>query len=145
MSRSALWTRSSTARVLCKANHEQERGEHERPVCNAICWLQYQAIAAKVNRVGRMSRHLFQQSLQLLWPTFQYYMAPTLLFCSPAWRPYLRKDNCLTSTETFTRSIWMGWKNWHTFNRLTKLNALTVDSRMMYADMALIYKSLHGI
>ena len=29
-------------------------------------------------------------------------------------------------------------------DQLKKLNALTVDSRMTYADMVFVYKSLHG-
>ena len=57
---------------------------------------QCQAITAKANKVVGMMRHSFpQKSPKLLQPAFQYYVAPTLLYCSPAWRPYLHEDNKL--------------------------------------------------
>ena len=95
---------------------------------------QCQTIAAKANRVAGMIRHSFKQKfLQLLWPAFQYYVAPTLLYCSPAWRPYLCKDIKLLERiqKRYTKRM-NGLEELAHNNRLKKLIALTVDSRMTY-------------
>ena len=100
----------------------------------------------KANRVAGMLGYLFQQKFpQLLWPAFQYYAAPTLLYCSPTWRSYLRKDSKLLERvqRCYTKRM-NGLEELAYNNRLKKLNALTVDSRITYADVVFVYKSLHG-
>ena len=107
---------------------------------------QCRAIAAKANKVAGMIRQSFQQkSPQLLWPAFQYYVAPALLYCSPAWRSYLRKG--IKLLERFQRRYTKrmnGLKELAYNDRLKKLNALTVDNRMTYAGVIFVYKSLNG-
>ena len=77
--------------------------------------------------------------------SFSVLRAPTLLYCSPAWRPYLRKDfKLLEWVQRRYAKRMNGLEELACNYRLKKLNALTVDSRMTYADMVFVCKSLHG-
>lgn len=107
----------------------------------------YQAVAAKANRMAGIIRHSFQLKCpQLLWPAFQQYVAPTLMYNSPAWRPYLRKDIALIERvqRRYTKCI-RGLVDLSYDDRLKQLNAMSVENKMACADLILAYKAIHGL
>ena len=68
----------------------------------------YQRIASKAARVSDAVRRIFRsRTRELLWPAFQVYILPVLMYCSPAWNPPLRKDrNVLEAVQRrYTKCI----------------------------------------
>ena len=54
---------------------------------------QCRAVAAKAMKTASVIRHVFNRGArELLWPAFQYYVLPTLMYCTPVWSPYLQAD-----------------------------------------------------
>ena len=101
-------------------------------------------VATKASRMAGQIRHSFHlNSPQLLWPAFQLYVAPTLMYNSPAWRPYLRKDVALIERvqRRYTKGI-RGLSELSYKERLKKLDAQSIECRMTYADMVLAYKAI---
>ena len=67
------------------------------------------------------------------------------MYCSPAWRPYLRQDIDLLRKiqRRFTKRLYaLSDKTY--YERLHQLDAFSLHNRMSYADMIFIFKSLHG-
>ena len=106
-----------------------------------------QEIISKATRVCGMIRRVFHSGHQkLLWPTFTYYVLPTLTYCSPVWCPSLQRD--ITAVENvqrrFSKKI-RGLGNLSYAERLHELGALSLSARRMFTDMVTTYKYIHGL
>ena len=106
-----------------------------------------QAVAAKASRLAGAIRRSFQlKSPQLLWPAFQAYVAPVLMYGSPAWSPCLRRDSDIV--ERVQRKFLKSIPELHDLpysERLSHVNALSLQNRRLYADLVLAYRALHGM
>ena len=94
-----------------------------------------------------MIRHIFPSGHQnLLWPAFQIYVLPILLYCSPLWSPFLKRDIDAVEVvqRAFTKRIY-GCKNLPYNDRLHELGALTLSNRRKLTDLVTVYKYLHGL
>ena len=81
-------------------------------------------------------------------PAFQYYILPTLMYCAPVWSPHLLADIQLLERvqRRYNKFIsGLGQYNLNYENRLRELAALLLQNRRLYAEMATVYKSLHGL
>ena len=92
-------------------------------------------------------RHAFRStSPVLLWPAFQYYILPILMYCSPSWNPSLKKDIDIVERiqRSFTKRL-RGMKDLSYEERLNELGAPTLIYRRLCADLVFIFKCLHGM
>jgi hypothetical protein len=106
-----------------------------------------EAVVSKASRAAGAIRRAFQlRSPKLLWPAFQSYVIPILMYASAAWNPYLAKDcNALEAVQRrFTKRI-HGLEHMSYESRLEHLNAMSLQKRRVYADMILAYKATHGL
>ena len=104
------------------------------------------SIATRVSRAAAAICRTFRlNSRELLWPAFQIYVLSTLMYCSPAWRSYLRRDIDLLKKiqRRFTKRLY-GLSDKTYSEQLYQLGAFSLHNRMSYADMMFIFKSLHG-
>ena len=105
------------------------------------------AVASKAARTAYCIRRAFGfGSRKLLWPAFQAYVLPKLMYCSSSWSPCLRRDiDVIEKVQRhYTKSI-CGLRDMSYDDRLRELGALTLLNRRTYADMLLVYKCLHGM
>ncbi len=104
-------------------------------------------IASKASKLAGAIRKSFQLKVpQLLWPAFQAYVAPILMYGASAWSPCLQRDidRIERVQQRFTKSI----PELHDMNydeRLARLSTLSLRDRRLYADLVLTYKALHGM
>lgn len=106
-----------------------------------------QAVVSKASKAAGAIRRAFQlRSPKLLWPAFQAYVTPILMYASAAWHPYLAKDiNAIEAVQRrFTKRI-HGLENMSYAARLEQLHALSLQRQRMYADMVLTYKATHSL
>jgi hypothetical protein len=108
---------------------------------------QCQAVAAKAARTANIIRRAFcTGDPKLLWPAYQIYVSPVLMYCSPIWSPNMQHD--VTALERvqrrFTKSI-RGLHELSYTDRLRTLGTLTLQHRRLYADMITVFKTLHGL
>jgi hypothetical protein len=104
-------------------------------------------LAAKAARISGAIRRTFRsRSRELLWPAFVYYVLPVLMYLSQAWSPKLKKDIAVLERiqRRFTKRI-AGLSNLTYTERLHELNALTLSSRRVYADLIFVFKCMHGL
>ena len=105
------------------------------------------AVYSKASRLAGAIRHIFQQrSPQLMWPAFQSYILPILMYCSQAWNPVLVYDSNLIEKvqRRYTKSI-AGLRQLSYGDRLKSLSALSLRNRRLYADLVFAYKAVHGL
>jgi Reverse transcriptase (RNA-dependent DNA polymerase)/Endonuclease-reverse transcriptase len=104
-------------------------------------------VASKASKLAGAIRRSFQLRVpQLLWPAFQAYVVPILMYGASAWNPSLQCDidRIERVQQRFTKSI----PELHELSyseRLARLSALSLQSRRLYADLVLTYKALHGL
>jgi hypothetical protein len=105
------------------------------------------ALVAKSSKMaGAISRVFRTSSRDLLWPAFQTYVLPAIMYCSPAWNPSLRYEiDAIESVQRrFTKRL-HGMRQMSYNDRLNKLEALSLSNRRIYADMIFTYKAIHGL
>jgi hypothetical protein len=108
---------------------------------------QCQALRLKAGRTANAIRRAFSLGArELLWPAFQYYVLPSLMYCSSVWSPYLQADVFAVEhvQRKFTKSI-RGLRDATYQQRLQALNALSLVNRRIHSDMVLVYKAIHGL
>jgi hypothetical protein len=108
---------------------------------------QCQALCLKAGRTANAFRRAFSLGArELLWPAFQYYVLPSLMYCSSVWSPYLQADVLAVEhvQRKFTKSI-LGLRDATYQQRLQALNALSLVNRRIHSDMVLVYKAMHGL
>jgi ribonuclease P/MRP protein subunit RPP40 len=104
-------------------------------------------VACKASRAANCIRRSFSYgSRKLLWPAFQAYVLPTLMFCASSWAPCLLRDIDVIEKvqRRYTKTI-HGLHDLPYDKRLQELGALTLVNRRTYADMTLVFKCLHGM
>jgi hypothetical protein len=103
-------------------------------------------LATKAARAAFLIRRSFGfGSRELLWPAFQAYVLPILMYCASSWSPS-HQYNCNIIEKVqqrYTKSI-RGLHDLPYNERLRELRALTLRNRRVYADMTFIFKCLHG-
>ena len=102
--------------------------------------------ANKAAMTSNAIRRIFSSGArELLWPAFQYYVIPSLMYCSPSWNPCLKTDsNKLERVQRrFTKSI-AGLHELSYDERLQSLGALSLHNLRKRTDMLTVYKILHG-
>jgi hypothetical protein len=107
----------------------------------------YPNMIAKARRASGLIRRSFRlRTMQLMWPAFQAYVLPVLMYASSAWSPSLQKDiKAIESVQKrFTKSIFE-LRHLNYYERLSKLNALTLSNRRLFADMVLTFKIIHSL
>ena len=99
--------------------------------------------------LGAKAAYVIRKTFQtrnpnLLWPAFQCYVIPIIMYASPSWSPSLAKDAEIIERvqRRFTKCL-RGMQNVSYKERLHTLNALTLKNRRILADMVLTYKCLH--
>jgi hypothetical protein len=106
-----------------------------------------EALAAKASRVAGAVRKAFHsRSRALLWPAYQYYVLPLLMYMSPAWSPRLKRD--VDRLERVQRRYTKMITELHGLPylvRLRELQALTLSNMRTFADMVFVFKCLHGL
>ena len=68
-----------------------------------------------------------------------------ILYCSPIWNPALRKNISLLEKiqQRFTKRM-AGLQNLSYIERLSQLGALSVENRLVFADLVTAFKAIHG-
>ena len=81
-----------------------------------------------------------------MWPAFQLYVIPILMYGSKAWNFYLKCDVHLLEgvLKCYTKAIW-GTQDMSYAERLCALNALSVANQRSYADMVFVYKCVNRL
>ena len=105
------------------------------------------AVANKASRVAGAIRHaFFNSSPKLVWPAFQSYVLPILMYASPVWNPTLIKDIQYMERvqRRFTKRL-RGFSALSYADRLKELGAHTLAMRRNCADAVLIHRALHGV
>jgi hypothetical protein len=102
--------------------------------------------AIKACRVAGAIRRTFQlHAHQLLWPAFQSYVAPVIMYASPMWNPMLHKDvKALERVQRRYTKCMYGLRELPYAERLKALGALSLEKRRLFADMVLVHKVLNG-
>ena len=93
----------------------------------------------------RVIRKTFQtRNPNLLWPAFQCYVIPIIMYASPSWSPSLAKNAEIIERvqRRFTKCL-REMRNLSYKERINTLNALTSKTRRILADKVLTYKCLH--
>jgi hypothetical protein len=106
-----------------------------------------QSLAARASKSAGAIRRAFRStSRELLWPAFQCYIAPMLIYCSQSWNPSLRSDDNIIENvqRRFTKHL-KGLQLLSYYDRLRELGVLSMHNRRIYTDMIFIYKILHGL
>ena len=104
-------------------------------------------LSPKTSRTAGIPCWAFQSSSrQLLWPVFQSYVLPMLMYCSPTWCPNLQVniDKLEKIQRRFTKRIY-DLRDISYNDRLRLLGALSLRTRSLYANMIIVYKALHGL
>ena len=103
-------------------------------------------LVTKASQVaGAVRRAFHYKSNELIWPAFQLYVIPKIMYLSQAWNPWLKREiNALEKLQRrYTKTIHelrgLSYKK-----RLRRLNALSLTNRRPYADVTFIYNCLHG-
>ena len=113
--------------------------------CDSDYSSQCSAMAAKAAKAAYVIRKTFQtRNLYLLWPAFQCYVIPIIMYASPSWSPSLAKNAEIIKhvQRRFTKCL-CGKRNLSYKERLNTLNALILKNRRILADMVLTNKCLH--
>jgi hypothetical protein len=90
----------------------------------------YDQMVSKAARVCGWIRHCFRsRSRALLWPAFQIYVEPLLMYCSSVWSPALKRD--IQLIEGIQR-------------RYTKCISGLSENKRLSADMMIVHKCLYS-
>ena len=109
--------------------------------------LHYQNLVARACRAAGFIRRTFRiHAKKLLWPAFQYYVLPILMYASQLWSPNKLKDIRLIEAvqRRFIKCIYE-LRGLSYEERLRELHALTLAKRRTYMDMIFVYKCLHSL
>ena len=108
---------------------------------------QCHAAASKATRAAfGVRRALGNGARELLWPAFQYYVLPILMYCSPAWSPRLRSDiQVIERVQRRYTKIIPGLRELSYSEQLRVLHALPLQDKRICADMTIVYRCLHGL
>ena len=104
-------------------------------------------VASKASKMSGAIRRAFHiKPRELMWPVFQRYILPILMYGSQAWNPVLKRDVRILEgvQQRYTKTIW-GMKDMSYAERLRAFNALSVANMRCYADMVFIYKCVHKL
>ena len=107
----------------------------------------YQGLITKARRAtGLIRRSLHMRTQQLMWPAFQVYVLPILMYGSSAWNPlYIKDIDAIEKIQRrFTKLIYE-LKHLPYLERLRKLKALTLRNRRLFVDLILAYKCIHKL
>jgi hypothetical protein len=108
---------------------------------------QCQNVASKASKAAYAIRRVFHtRHQQLMWPAFQSYILPIVLYCSPVWSPKLIRDiNTVERVQRrFTKAI-RGLGDLSYSERLKSLCTISLQQQRKFTDMVTIYKCLHGM
>ena len=103
-------------------------------------------LVAKASQVvGAIRRAFHYKSSELMWPAFQLYVIPKIMYLSQAWNPWLKREiNALEKLQRrYTKTI-HELRGLSYEERLRRLNVLSLTNRRLYADMTFIYNCLNG-
>ena len=104
------------------------------------------AVASKANSIAGAILHIFlNSSPKLLWPAFQSFVLPILMYGSSLWNPTLVKDTqCIERVQRrFTKRL-RGFSALSYADRQKELGAHTLAVRRTCADAVLIHRALRG-
>jgi len=94
--------------------------------------------------VGLIRRNIINKTEEEMLILYKTLVRPTLDYCIPVWRPYLRKDikQLERIQKRFTKMI-SGCKKMNYGQRLEKLNLTTLEERHHRADMIQVFKIIN--
>jgi Reverse transcriptase (RNA-dependent DNA polymerase) len=106
-----------------------------------------EAVVARAKRASGAIRHVFHLNApHLLWPAYQIYVQPILMYGSVAWNPTQRRDiHAIESVQRRLTKTISGLRSLSYESRLGELGALSLERQRQYADMVFCYKALHGM
>ena len=108
---------------------------------------QYSNIVAKAHRRAALILRCFKsRDPFLLFKAFKTYVIPILEYCSPVWSPvYLTDIRTIESVQRrFTKKL-SGLRDISYNQRLSYLNAESLERRRLNQDLATIYKIIYGL
>jgi hypothetical protein len=106
----------------------------------------YEQIVSKAARVCDWIRYCFRlRSRALLWPAFQIYVEPLLMFCLSVWSPALKRDIQLIEgiKRRYTKRI-SGQSQFPYCDHLKQLGSLTLVNKRLLADIMIVHKCLYS-
>ena len=107
----------------------------------------YAEIAAKGHqRAGLIIRCFKSRDPNILFKAFSVYVRPILEYCSPVWAPVYKTDIIKLEAvqRRFTKKL-KGLSSLTYAERLTKLNADTLEFRRLKQDLTTMYKVFNGL
>jgi len=105
------------------------------------------AVAKKCNQVmGLINRTIEFKNDFVMLQLYKSLVRPHMDYCVQVWRPHLQKDIALLESiqRRYTKRI-VSCKDLPYDDRLKHLGLMTVNDRMMRADLIEIYKIMHAI
>ena len=108
---------------------------------------QCHAVASKATRSVFAIRRAFQcRAKELLWPAYQTYVLPIVMYCSAVWNPAMKSNiDIVERVQRKVTKIINGLENKTYHERLQALGTLTLQDKRLISDMTVIYKCLHGL
>jgi len=110
-----------------------------KPNCNCI------KVSKSANKIfGMIKRNISVRSAESMLILYKTLVRPILDYCSPVWRPYLKKDIVLLEKiqKRFTKVV-EGCQGKSYDQRLTKLGITSLEDRYNRADMIQVFKILN--
>ena len=94
---------------------------------------------------GLIYRTISSRSVEVMLPLYKALVRPKLEYCIQAWKPFLKKDVLLLEKvqKRFTKNI-KGCRGLSYEERLSKLDLISIEKRILRADLVLTYKIITG-
>jgi hypothetical protein len=115
--------------------------------CRLCFSAHYAEIAAKGHqRAGLIVRCFKSRDPRILFKAFTVYVRPILEYCSPVWAPVYKTDIIKLEAvqRRFTKKL-KGFSSLTYADRLSKLNADTLELRRLKQDLSTMYKVFNGL
>jgi Reverse transcriptase (RNA-dependent DNA polymerase) len=101
------------------------------PACNRLC--------------GSIQKAFRSRDPDMLWSAFQTYIKPKIMYAAPVWNPLLKVD--IVALERVQRRFtkkFAGLNNLSYDQRLSALNALTLEQERLLADVSTLHRCIYG-
>lgn len=102
--------------------------------------------ASGLRLAGIILRTFRSRDYNLLWSAFNAYVKPKLIYASPVWSPIFKYEISMLERVQRRFSKWLPELSHLTYEqRLTKLNAISLEATRNAADMIFIFRCIHHL
>ncbi len=104
-------------------------------------------VAKKANQIlGLIYRTFTCKSKKIMTQLYKSLVRPHMDYCSPAWRPYLKKDiNMLEKVQKRATRMVEGYRGLDYYSRLKGMKLTTLETRRLRADLLEVFKIVNGL